>query len=76
MKEGVFMSLSISIKTDYSLLQSLIKIPDLIEYAISHKMNTLGILDDNLFSSMAFYDACTSNNIKPIIGLKAPIGDN
>ena len=70
------MSLSISIKTDYSLLQSLIKIPDLIEYAKNNNINTLGILDDNLFSSMTFYNACIDNNIKPIIGLKTFIGEN
>ncbi len=42
------MSLSIGIKTDYSLLQSLIKIPDLIKYVLDNNYDTIGVLDDNL----------------------------
>ena len=59
----------LGIKSDYSLLKSLIKIPDLIEYAKTNNITTLGILDDNLFSAMCFYDNCIYCNIKPIIGL-------
>jgi len=70
------MSLSISVKTDYSLLNSLIKIPDLMRYAINNKIDTLGILDDNMFGSIAFYEQCKKNNIKPIIGLIVKIGNN
>ena len=69
------MSLSIGVKTDYSLLQSLIKIPDLIDYLNKNKIDTCGILDDNLFSTIAFYKQCKSNNIKPIIGLIVGIGE-
>jgi len=63
----------LGIKTDYSLLKSLIKIPDLIEYAKKNNITTLGILDDNLYSSMCFYDSCIKNDIKPIIGLNINI---
>ena len=66
----------IGIKTDYSLMKSLIKIDDLISYAINNKINTLGILDDNLASSHIFYEKCISNNIKPIIGLDLNILDS
>ena len=41
-------SLSIGVKTDYSLLQSLIKIPDLIKYVLDNNYDTIGVLDDNL----------------------------
>ena len=44
----VQMSLSIGIKTDYSLLQSLIKIPDLIKCVLDNNYDTIGVLDDNL----------------------------
>ncbi len=57
------------IKTDNSLLKSLIKIPDLIVYALKHNVKVLGIVDDSLFGAMEFYNACKNNGIKPIIGL-------
>ena len=59
----------LGIKTDYSLLKSLIKIEDLVLYAKNNNYESIGILDDNLFSSHMFYTLCKKNNIKPIIGL-------
>lgn len=67
------MYIPLGIKSDYSLLKSLIKIPDLIKYLQSKNITTAGILDDNLFSSMCFYNACINNGIKPIIGLDLKI---
>ena len=57
----------ISIKTDYSILSSLIKVPDLISYALNNNITTLGIIDDNLSSTIEFINLCEKNNIKPII---------
>jgi len=65
----MFMYIPIGIKSDYSLLKSLIKIPDLMKYLVSKNITAAGILDDNLFSSICFYNNCIKNNIKPIIGL-------
>ena len=70
MKGGSNMYVPIGIKTDYSLLKSLIRIPELIKFLIDKNVTTAGILDDNLFGSMCFYNECIKNNIKPIIGLK------
>ena len=61
---------SLNIKTDYSLLKSLIKINNLIEYANKNKINILSICDNNLCGSLEFYNACKKNNIKCIIGLE------
>ena len=69
------MYIPIGIKSDYSLLQSLIKIPDLISYLLKHNIMACGILDDNLFGSICFYKECIKNNIKPIIGLDVCIQD-
>ncbi len=69
------MYIPIGIKSDYSLLQSLIKIPDLISYLLEHNIMACGILDDNLFGSICFYKECIKNNIKPIIGLDVCIQD-
>ena len=60
----------LSIKTDYSILTSLIKIPDLIPYAINNHIEALGIIDDNLSSSMEFILECQKNNIKPLVSLE------
>ena len=61
------------IKTDYSLLSSLIKIDDLVEFASSNNIKSLGIADDNLCGAIEFYHKCLKNNIKPIIGLNLKI---
>src|SRR5574344_1079523 len=63
------MYIPLGIKTDYSLLKSLIKINDLISFSVENKITTLGILDDNLCGSIEFYDSCLKNNLKPLIGL-------
>ena len=65
----------ISIKTDYSLLSSMIKIPELISYALKNDIKTLGIIDDNLSSSIEFIQSSKKNNIKPIIGLNVKYND-
>ena len=69
------MYIPLGIRSDYSLLQSLIKIPELIDVLKSNSITTCGLLDDNLFGSMNFYNSCVSNNIKPIIGLKVKVND-
>ena len=61
---------SLNIKSDYSLLKSLIKINDLIEYAKKNNINVLSLCDNNLCGSLEFYNACKQNNIKCIIGLE------
>ena len=38
-------------------------------------MDTIGILNDNLYSTMEFYNKCKKNNIKPIIGYIRKIDD-
>ena len=67
---------SLYTKTDYSLLQSMIKIDDLINFGVSNNLKALAICDDNMSSSIEFYKKCLENNIKPIIGLNIKIGDN
>ena len=57
------------IKTDNSLLSSLIKIDDLIEYALKNNIKCLTITDDNMYGVIEFYIKCKKNSIKPIIGL-------
>ena len=63
------------IKTDNSLQKSLIKIKDLIEYALNNNIKSLTITDNNMYGVMDFYKMCITNNIKPIIGLEIEYND-
>ena len=65
----------LGVVTDYTLLSSLIKIDSLIDYCINNKFKCVGILNDNLYSTMEFYNKCIKNNIKPVIGLIKYIDD-
>jgi DNA polymerase-3 subunit alpha len=66
----------IDIRTDYSLLNSLIKIEDLIELAQKKKWQFLGIADFDAGGLLDFYLSCKEANIKPILGLRFYITDN
>lgn len=61
------------IKTHNSLLSSLIKETDLIEYALNNNLTSLTITDNNMYGVMDFYHLCIKNNIKPVIGLEVEI---
>ena len=60
----------LSIKTDYDLMNSLIKIDDIISYAKNNGINALGISDSNMFGAYEFIINCNKNNIKPIVGVE------
>ena len=66
----------LKVTTDYTLLNSLIKIPDLINFCISKNIKSCAICDKNLFGSIEFYTLCKKNNIKPIIGLEVILNSN
>ena len=61
------------IKTDNSLLSSLINIDELIKYALKNNISSLSITDNNMYGVIEFYNKCIINNIKPIIGLELTI---
>lgn len=67
MKEKKLIPLKIT--TEYSLLKSLIKLPDLISFLNENNIKECAICDENLNGFMDFYLKCKENNIKPIIGL-------
>jgi len=60
----------LNIKTEYDLMNSLIKIDELISFALENNINSLGITDENMFGTYEFINKCKSNNIKPIIGVE------
>ena len=57
------------VKTDYSLLSSLIKIDDLIIDLKNKNLTSCAIVDDNLYGTMEIITKFNNENIKPIIGL-------
>lgn len=65
----------LNIKTEYDLMNSLIKIDDLVLYAKNNNINSLGITDSNLFGTLEFINKCNNFNIKPIIGIEININD-
>ncbi|MEK7791479.1 MAG: PHP domain-containing protein, partial [Deltaproteobacteria bacterium] len=55
--------------TQYSLLDGIIKIPDLMMQAKAFEMPAVGMTDHgNLFGAMEFYSEAKKQKIKPIIG--------
>lgn len=63
--------MALHIKTEYSILDSLISIKDLVRYAKNLGYTSLSICDtNNLFGVYEFYLECNRNNIKPIIGME------
>ena len=65
----------LNVCTDYSLMQSLITIPRLMDALSKTNSYVCGICDDNLYGAMEFFLACKSHNIKPLIGLKIKLND-
>ena len=58
------------LETEYTLLGSSVKLDELMDYATSKGIDTLAITDlDNMHGVIKFYQKCTKNNIKPIIGM-------
>ncbi len=67
------MYVPLNIKTDNYLQSSMIKISDLIQFALDNNITSLTITDNNMYGVIDFYKACKDNNIKPIIGLEVVI---
>lgn len=60
----------LNVKTNSSLLDSMIKVKDLISFCLSNNISSVGVTDENLFSFMEMYEECKKNNIKFICGLE------
>ena len=64
------------IKTNNSLLTSMIKIDELVSFAKTNNIKSLTITDNTMYGVMEFYKACKKENIKPIIGLEVELDTN
>ena len=63
------------IKTNYSLLSSLVTIDKLIDLCKEHNLKSIAICDDDMTSAMVFYKECKKNGIKPVLGLDVKLDD-
>ena len=66
----------LDIMSDFSIGESIARIPDLVKKAKSLNMKALALTDRTLSGVIEFYLLCKHNNIKPIIGQKIAFGNN
>ncbi|QVK20608.1 DNA polymerase III subunit alpha [Mycoplasmatota bacterium] len=69
------MTTNLYLTTCYSLLNSTVRIDEVIVKAKELGYESLAITDNNLYGAFKFYLKCKEVGIKPIIGLKARISD-
>ena len=69
------MYVPLNIKTENTLLSSLIKIDDLISFAKKNNIKALTITDNKMYGAYEFYKKCIQNDINPIIGIELYLED-
>ena len=69
------MLVPLKITTEYSLLQSTIRISELITFLQKNNITSCAICDESLYGLMDFYKQMQKANLKPIIGLKVFINN-
>ena len=60
----------IYLKTNYSFLESTIRIEKLIDFAVSKNFKYVCITDINMIAVMEFYHLAKKNNLIPVVGLE------
>ncbi len=64
-----FLFVHLNVHSEYSIVDSLIRIDELIQEAVRHKMPAIAITDEvNLFALVKFYRKALEAGIKPIVG--------
>lgn len=59
----------LGIHTEFSITESIVRIPELIKTAVKQEMPALAITDlSNIHAAIKFYRGCLSKGIKPILG--------
>src|SRR5688572_20908480 len=60
------------VHTEYSLLDGMSRIKDLVDFTVEQGMNAVAITDHGaMYGVIEFYRACKEQDVKPIIGLEA-----
>src|ERR1700755_3409308 len=56
--------------TEYSLIDSVVRVPELVDAVAACGMSAVGVTDqNNLFAMVKFYRAALAKGVKPIIGV-------
>ncbi len=63
-------------KSNYSLLESMLLIDDILEYALNNKLDSIALCDNNMYGVMEFIKKSSKLNINPIVGIDIKIDDN
>ncbi|MEB3766684.1 DNA polymerase III subunit alpha [Acinetobacter sp. MD2] len=59
----------LGIHTEFSITESIVRIPDLIKAAVKDHMPALALTDlSNIHAAVKFYESCLRQGIKPILG--------
>ena len=62
-------------KSNYTMLSSLLKIDDIVNFAKNNNISRISLVDTNMYGTMEFIKKCETDNIKPIIGLELVLED-
>ncbi|ANF81621.1 DNA polymerase III subunit alpha [Acinetobacter sp. NCu2D-2] len=66
----------LGIHTEFSITESIVRIPDLVKAAAKEEMPALAITDlSNLHAAVKFYKKCLGAGIKPILGSEIRLND-
>ncbi len=66
----------LGIHTEFSITESIVRIPDLIKSALKEDMPALAMTDlSNLHAAVKFYSKCLDKGIKPILGSNIRLND-
>ncbi|OTH00686.1 DNA polymerase III subunit alpha [Acinetobacter sp. ANC 4973] len=66
----------LGIHTEFSITESIVRIPDLIKAAVNDEMPALALTDlSNLHAAVKFYKKCLDKGIKPIMGSNIRLND-
>lgn len=66
----------LGIHTEFSITESIVRIPDLVKAAINDEMPALALTDlSNLHAAVKFYETCLKKGIKPILGSVIRLND-
>ncbi len=69
------MYIPLYVKSNYSLLSSVLKIDDIINNAIDRNITSCSISDTTMYGVMEFIKKCEKSNLKPIISLSITLDD-
>lgn len=66
----------LGIYTEFSITESIVRIPDLVNAAVKDQMPALALTDlSNLHAAVKFYNACLKKGIKPLLGSTIRLDD-